>query len=129
MSQYVITGLSAKRDELVRIRDEAQEKIVQIESVLELFDPGKVNRSKPPRSAGARFILEVIRTAERPPTSREITERVLAHNSLPLTPENLHRFRGRVDNILYKQRLRGVVTNDVEIEGEQGRGWRAAIAT
>ena len=32
-----------------------------------------------------------------------------------------------VENILYKQKLRGVITNDVEIEGEQGRGWRAAV--
>jgi hypothetical protein len=130
MSDLVISGLAKKRDEFVQtiarkrheIRD-AKAAIEKIDAVLEMFDPAAQKRSETLRSGLTRTILETLRAAPTPMTSREIAAAVAERRG---EPERARAYLSRTENVLYKQRLRGVL-EQVDV-GKRAKGWRVASA-
>jgi hypothetical protein len=132
MNSYVLSGLADKRGELTRSIEtkreeieEAKQAIQHIEAVLELMDPAAVKRSTPPRSGLTRAVLEAVRTSETPLTSRGLAQKIALARGEADALAGGRRFISRVETVLYKQRLRGVL-EQVDV-GKQAMGWCVAM--
>lgn len=135
MTNYMVTGLIAKRaalaGEIERTQD-ALAKLVQdlghIDATLRIIAPDlaveaiKPKAFRPPadwskRGQMTRMVLDILRTARQPMTTREIAERMVVERGIAATPETLNSMGRRVACALRRQRELG---HAVSTEGEAG---------
>ncbi|MGY4395828.1 hypothetical protein ACVWZA_000989 [Sphingomonas sp. UYAg733] len=135
MTDYMVTDLVAKRAALAGEIERAQEtlaKLVQdlghIDATLRIIAPDlavetiKPKAFRPPadwskRGQMTRMVLDILRTARQPMTTREIAERMVVERGIAATPDTLNSMGRRVAYALREQRKRGVATST---EGEAG---------
>ncbi|MES2057071.1 MAG: hypothetical protein V4564_14140 [Pseudomonadota bacterium] len=135
MTDYMVTGLVAKRaalaGEIERTQD-ALAKLVQdlahIDATLRIVAPDmaveaiKPKAFRPPadwskRGQMTRMVLDILRTARQPMTTREIGERMIVERGLAATPDTLNSMGRRVACALRRQRELGFAAST---EGEAG---------
>jgi hypothetical protein len=135
MTDYMITGLVAKRAALAGEIERAQEalgKLVQdlghIDATLRIVAPDmaveaiKPKAFQPPadwskRGEMTRMVLNILRTARQPMTTREIAERMVVERGIAATPDTLNSMGRRVACALRRQRELGFARS---AEGEAG---------
>lgn len=104
---HVVSGLTAKRSELAGLLEHHQNEIQRlsadlghIDATLKLFDPKidlRTIRTKNYQDRSGRFrpgeahraILDTLRVAGQPLSSREMTERIIAARGLAMTQERI----------------------------------------
>lgn len=138
---HVISALVDKRSELAGLIRHYQEEINRltgdlqhVDATIKLFKPdfdlrtipAKAHRERnqyfKPGELG-RLILDILRTAQEPMTSRQIACAVLDAKSLEQNTKNVERFQTRALDTLRKQVASGVVVNEVF---DDVRVWRVA---
>ena len=132
-----VSGLQAKRAELVKYRDrlEAEHRKVTVdidhlEASIALFDPkaapntlqAYVTRHRARKGTVKRFVMELLRNADRPLSSEEITDAWVADRGLRTDTDTLIVIRKRIGAALISMRNAGITAN----EGSVGKlkGWR-----
>lgn len=138
---HVISALVDKRSELAGLIQHYQQEINRIsgdlghiDAAIKLFNPeydlrtisAKAHRERnqyfKPGELG-RLILDILRNASEPMTSRQIACSVLDAKSLEQNTKNVERFQIRALDTLRKQAASGVVVNEVF---DDVRVWRVA---
>lgn len=104
-----ISGLSAKRDELVKLRTRYQAEITKLtvdidhlEAAIRLFEtetprlPAHMTAHRAKKGTVKRFVLEALRTSTEPLTSRQIADMWLADRGLEANHETYLVIRKRI---------------------------------
>jgi hypothetical protein len=127
-----VSGLNAKRDELIRYREALDAEIRKVtvdidhlEAALKLFDPETtpnaikryVVRHRARKGSVKAFILDQLREADTPLSTAEITDRWLAARQLRTDTDTKIIIRKRIGAGLISLRARGIVRNEGEIDG------------
>jgi hypothetical protein len=134
-----VSGLHAKRDELVRYRKRLQVEIRKIttdidhlEAAARLFEDGvsytgiqgHTVRHRARKGTVKRFILAMLRDAQAPLTSAQITEARLVDRGLRPGDDTRIVIRRRIGASLISLRAAGITVNDGMVDGF--KGWRVA---
>lgn len=131
-----VAGLNAKRKELVKLRAELEREVRKItcdldhlDAAIALFDPANTpaavkryavkHRAK--KGQLKRFVLEFLRAAEGPVTSRDITEAWIADRGLRADEATFVILRKRVGACLIALRAAGGIVSLTTDSG--GRAW------
>jgi len=135
MTDYMITGLVKKRANLAGEIDRTQETLAQlvqdlahVDATLRIVAPDmaveaiKPKAFRPPadwskRGQMTRMVLDILRTARGPMTTREIAERMIVERGITATTQALNSMTKRVACALRHQRDLGNATSS---EGEAG---------
>ena len=130
-----VSGLEAKRDELIRYRQalEAEARKVtcdidHLEAAIRLFDPNTtpnairryIVQHRAKKGSVKAFLLDQLRESDRPLTSAELTDRWLAARGLRVSDEVRVVMRKRIGAGLIASRRMGVVRNEGERDGLKG---------
>lgn len=130
-----VSGLNAKRDELIRYRDllEAEVRKVtsdidHLEAAISLFDPkttpneirAYVVKHRARKGTVKRFILGLLRESHRPMTSSEITALWVSERGLRTDTDTLIVIRKRIGAALIALRRAGLAKNDGVFGGLKG---------
>lgn len=121
-----VSGLTAKRDELIKLRNhlEAEARKVtcdidHLDAVIALFDPANTpeavqrytTKHKAQKGQVKRFVLSYLRGAAEPATSRQITEAWIADRGLRADEATYVILRKRLGACLTVLRADGLATN------------------
>lgn len=132
-----LAGLVAKRDELVRYRDqlEADIKAVTVDidhldAAIRIFDPDDSPTARrryaamhrAPKGQSTRFVLAQLRTASEPLTSRQLAEAWCRERGLVAKESTVSMLRKRIGATLLALHNKGLVRQDGFSEGLIG--WR-----
>ncbi len=135
MTNYMVEGLAKKRAEVAGELERAQEllgklakDLEHIDATLRIIAPDlaietiKPKAFRPPadwskRGQMTRMVLDILRTARQPMTTREIAERMVVERGIAATPDTLNSMGRRVACALRRQRELGHATST---EGEAG---------
>jgi hypothetical protein len=130
-----VSGLEAKRDELIRYRTALENEALKVtcdidhlEAAIALFDPNAtpnaikryVVRHRAKKGSVKAFLLDTLREADRPMNSAQLTDLWLAKRGLRVSADVLVVMRKRIGAALITSRARGVVRNEGEIDGLKG---------
>ncbi|WP_200887510.1 hypothetical protein [Sphingomonas sp. ERG5] len=131
----MVEGLAKKRAEVAGELERAQEllgklakDLEHIDATLRIIAPDlaietiKPKAFRPPadwskRGQMTRMVLDILRTARQPMTTREIAERMVVERGIAATPDTLNSMGRRVACALRRQRELGHATST---EGEAG---------
>jgi hypothetical protein len=135
-----VSGLNAKRDELIRYRQSLEAEIRKVtcdidhvEAAIRLFQPDSalmafkayIVQHRAKKGTVKRFILGMIREAQGPLTTLQITEAWIAARGLQCDEQTRIVIRKRIGAALISLRNAGTLTNDGK--GEDGyRAWVVA---
>lgn len=134
-----LSGLVAKRDELVKYRDqlEADIKAVTVdidhlEAAIRIFDPEDTPQARrryaalhrAPKGQSTRFVLARLREASGPLTSRQLADMWCADRGLNAKPSTVSMLRKRIGATLKALHHKGVARQDGHVDGLIG--WRLA---
>ena len=124
-SDPVAAGIAKKRRELLTLRAELESQIKAIDKSIALlgqaimvFDPSTrlhldAHGLKPKRFPHTRrFVLDIMREADKPLTAREIGEAWVRHERMDLNAANLRVIVGRVRSCLQNLRVQGLAERD-----------------
>jgi hypothetical protein len=132
-----VSGLIAKRAELVRLRADLERElravtcdIDHLDGAIRLFDPDQTpaarkryaTKHRAKKGQMTRFVLQALRVAQEPITSRQIAEAWVQDRGLNADDGTLVIIRKRVGAALISLRTKGLV-QDVGHVGEH-KGWR-----
>lgn len=136
-----LAGIIAKRDELVKYRDQLEADIRAVtvdidhlEAAIRIFDPEDTPTARrryaamhrAPKGQSTRFVLAKLREADRPMTSRELAELWCQDRGLNAKPSTVAMLRKRIGATLKALHHKGVVTQDGYVGG--WIGWRLAAS-
>jgi hypothetical protein len=134
-----VSGLNAKRDELIRYRQALHKEVRKvtcdidhIEAAIRLFDPDNAPaafkrytvRHRARKGSVRRFILGMLREAQAPLTSAQITQAWLTERGLRTDDDTRVVVRKRIGAALIALRRQGVARNEGFVGGL--KGWRVA---
>lgn len=134
-----LSGLVAKRAELVRYRDQLEADIRAVtvdidhlEAAIRIFDPEDTPEARKryaalhraPKGQSTRFILRALREASGPLTSRALADMWCADRGLTAKASTVSMLRKRLGATLLALRHKGLVRQDGHVEGLIG--WRLA---
>jgi hypothetical protein len=134
-----VSGLNAKRDQLIAYRKRLQADIKKVtididhlEAAIALFDPSQtpaatkryLTRHRAKKGSVKTFILSKLRDAPRPMTSAQITDLWLAERGLRADDATRVVIRKRIGAALISARAAGTVRNEGVFEGH--KGWTVA---
>lgn len=143
MTDYMVEGLIKRRAKIAGEMIAAQEHMAQLAADLETLDAAlrvvaperdiqaiAPKMVKPPddwskRGEMSRQVFAIMRTANKPLTSREIAAQMVVNKGLAATPKLLNLMTRRVSCCLRDRREQGLVEN-VETRGGQWLEWRLA---
>lgn len=143
MTDYMVEGLVKKRAELAGEMLRTQERLAQYARDLETLDnalklvapdldiPAIAPKMvKPPedwskRGEMSRQVFGILRTSQKPMTSREIAAEMIVQRGLAATPKLLNLMTRRVSSCLRDKRDRGLAEN-APTRGGQYLEWRLA---
>lgn len=141
MTDYVVEGLMKRRAALAGEMLAAQERMAQLARDLETLDSAlklvaphldiqaiAPKMVKPPddwskRGEMSRQVFAIMRTANKPLTSREIAGQMIVNRGLAATPKLLNLMTRRVSSCLRDKREQGLVEN-CEVRGGQYLEWQ-----
>lgn len=130
-----VSGLNAKRAELVRYRKDLQAEIRKVtcdidhlEAAIRLFDPANtpsavrryVVRHRAKKGTVKAFVLDTLRKAPAPLTSLQITDLWLEARQLRTDDETRVTIRKRIGAGLISLRAKGLVRNEGWFGGHKG---------
>lgn len=130
-----VSGLNAKREELVRLRKTLQAEIRKItcdidhlEACIRLFDPANTPeaikaytvRHRAKKGTLKRFILGTLREAPAPLTSMQITDAWLEDRGLRTDDSTRVVIRKRIGASLISLRAAGTLRNEGYFDGHKG---------
>lgn len=109
--------LIAAAADMARRADVIRRNLLEVEADLQsmvLFVPPVVRRA--PTAVSSRAILDLLQTAETPPTTREVMAWLMERKGLPLPsdPQQLRRVQNRVWIALNRLAKRGIVKSEAE---------------
>lgn len=143
MTDYMVEGLVKKRAELAGEMLRTQERLAQYARDLETLDnalklvapdldiPAIAPKMvKPPedwskRGEMSRQVFGILRTSQKPMTSREMAAEMIVQRGLAATPKLLNLMTRRVSSCLRDKRDRGLAEN-APTRGGQYLEWRLA---
>ena len=120
-----VAGLTAKRDELIKLRKGLEVEIKKLtcdidhlDAVIGLFDPAQTPRSiqryvtkhRAKKGSVTPFVVKFLRQAKAPVTSRDITEAWIAARGLRTDDATFVIIRKRIGACLTKLRVQGHIT-------------------
>jgi hypothetical protein len=127
----IAIGIAKKRQELMNLRRDLEKQIKAIDKsiallgqAVQVFDPSTrlhlaAHSLKPKRLIKTRrFMLDVLREAEKPMTVREIAEAWMASMKVETTETNARQYRGRISSCLQNCRVQGVVEKLPQPDGD-----------
>lgn len=132
-----LSGIIAKRDELVRYRDQLEADIRaltvdidHLEAAIRIFDPEDTPAARrryaalhrAPKGQSTRFVLRALREASGPLTSRALADRWCADRGLTAKASTVSMLRKRLGATLKALHNKGLVRQDGHAEGLIG--WR-----
>jgi hypothetical protein len=135
-----VSGLEAKRAELVKYRTALEAEIVKVtcdidhlEAAIRLFDPTTtpnaikryVVRHRAKKGSVKAFILDTLREADAPMTAAQLTDLWLAKRGLRVDEATRIVMRKRIGAGLIASRARGVVRNE-GVGADGYKGWVVA---
>lgn len=141
MTDYMVEGLIKRRAAIAGEMQAAQSRMAQLAADLETLDnalklvapdldiPAIAPKMvKPPedwskRGEMSRQVFAIMRTANKPLTSREIAAQMVVNRGLAATPRLLNLMTRRVATCLRDRRDQGLVEN-IETRGGQWLEWR-----
>ncbi len=133
-----VSGLNAKRDELVKYRSSLEAEIRKvtcdidhIEAAIRLFNPDSVLvafeayivRHRAKKGTVTRFIMNMLREATAPITAAQITDAWIADRALQCDDQTRVVIRKRIGASLIRMRAEGIVRN----EGKGPDGYKAWV--
>lgn len=136
-----VAGLNAKLAELVRYRKALEAEVRKVtcdidhlEAAIRLFDPETTSaaikryvvKHRAKKGALKRFVLNALREAGRPLTSRDITEAWIADRGLRTDEATFTVLRKRVGACLITARKAGLVVDAPGPAEGDGKGWAVA---
>ena len=134
-----VSGLVAKRDELIRLRKKLDEEyravgldIDHLEAAIRVFDPANTPEARKryaalhraPKGQSRRFVLQCLREAKEPLTSRRIAELWSAHRRLDAKESTMSMLRKRIGATLLVAHHHGLVRQNGFVDGLIG--WELA---
>lgn len=134
-----LAGIIAKRDELVKYRDQLEADIRAVtvdldhlDAAIRIFDPEDTPTARrryaamhrAPKGQSTRFVLARLREADRPMTSRELAEMWCQDRGLNAKASTVSVLRKRIGATLKTLHNKGVVRQDGHVGG--WIGWRLA---
>jgi hypothetical protein len=134
-----LAGLVAKRDELVKLRDQLEADIRaitcdldHIEAVIRIFDPEDTPEARrryaalhrAPKGQSTRFVLRRLREASEPLTSRSLADDWCAERGLDAKASTVSMIRKRIGATLKALHHKGLVRQEGHVGGHIG--WRIA---
>ena len=130
-----VSGLNAKRDELVKYRASLEAEIRKvtcdidhIEAAVRLFNPDTaivafkayIVQHRAKKGTVKRFIMNMLREAPTPLTSAQITDAWIADRGLRCDDQTKVVIRKRIGAALNSLRAAGTLRNEGEFEGYKG---------
>lgn len=127
-----VAGLIAKRDELHKLRKALESEIHKLtcdidhlDAAISLFDASQtpraitryVTKHRAKKGTVGKFVLDYLRTATGPVTSRQITEAWIAKRGLNADEPTFVIIRKRIGACLTKFRVQGVIVS-AGVEGD-----------
>lgn len=137
-----VAGLIAKRDELRKLRKTLEAEIRKLtcdidhlDAAIALFDPEQtpraitryVTKHRAKKGRLKQFVLDQLRTAKGPLTSRDITEAWIADRGLKADEATFVILRKRTGAVLTKLRAENVTEKFAEVDGYAG--WRINLSS
>ncbi|MFN3858821.1 MAG: hypothetical protein ACK4RV_13845 [Caulobacter sp.] len=134
-----LSGLKAKLAELIRYRDQLESDIRAVtvdidhlEAAVRIFDPDDTPEARKryaamhraPKGQSTRFVLDKLRKAKAPLTSRDLADMWCQDRGLVAKDSTLSTLRKRIGATLKALHHKGLVTQDGHVEGRIG--WRLA---
>lgn len=134
-SPNTLSGLVAKRNELVRYRDQLEADIRAVtvdidhlEAAIRIFDPEDTPTARrryaalhtAPKGQSTRFVLKALREASGPLTSRDLADMWCRERGLNAKDSTLSMMRKRIGATLKALHHKGAVRQDGHIEGRIG---------
>lgn len=135
-----LSGLKAKLDELVKYRDQLESDlravvvdIDHLQAAVRIFDPEDTPEARKryaamhraPKGQSTRFVLDQLRTATGPLTSRDLADLWCQDRGLVAKESTVSLLRKRIGATLKALHNKGMVRQDGYIEGRIG--WRRAM--
>ncbi len=132
-----LSGLVAKRDELVKYRDQLEADIRAVtvdidhlEAAIRIFDPEDTPEARrryaalhrAPKGQSSRFVLERLREAPGPLTSRQLADLWCQDRGLTAKDSTVSMLRKRIGATLKALEGKGLVVQSSHVEGLIG--WR-----
>jgi hypothetical protein len=136
-----LSGLVAKRNELVRYRDQLEADIRAVtvdidhlEAAIRIFDPEDTPAARrryaalhrAPKGQSTRFVLKALREASSPLTSRDLADMWCRERGLNAKDSTLSMMRKRIGATLKALHHKGAVRQEGHVEGRIG--WRMNLA-
>jgi hypothetical protein len=130
-----VAGLVEKRDELIRLRKKLDEEyravgldIDHLEAAIRVFDPENTPEARQryaalhraPKGQSRRFVLQCLREAEEPITSRRLAEMWCEHRGLVAKDSTMSMLRKRVGATLTVAHNAGSVRQNGFVDGMIG---------
>jgi len=130
-----LSGLVAKRNELVRYRDQLEADIRAVtvdidhlEAAIRIFDPEDTPAARrryaalhrAPKGQSTRFVLKALREASSPLTSRDLADMWCRERGLSAKDSTLSMMRKRIGATLKALHHKGAVGQEGHIEGRIG---------
>jgi hypothetical protein len=134
-----VSGLVAKRAELVKLRDQLEADmraitvdIDHLEAAIRIFDPEDSPEARKryaalhraPKGQSTRFVLRKLREASGPLTSRQLADMWCAARGLTAKDSTVSMLRKRIGATLKALHNKGAVRQDGHVDGLIG--WRVA---
>jgi hypothetical protein len=132
-----LSGLVAKRNELVRYRDQLETDIRaltvdidHLEAAIRIFDPEDTPAARKryaalhraPKGQSTRFVLRALREASGPLTSRDLADMWCQERGLTAKDSTVSMLRKRIGATLKALEHKGAVRQEGHVEGRIG--WR-----
>ena len=132
-----VSGLMAKRDELLKLRDQLESDIRAVtvdidhlEAAIRIFDPEDTPAARrryaalhrAPKGQSTRFVLAKLREASDSLTSRQLADMWCSDRGLNARPSTVSMLRKRIGATLTALQAKGHVRQDGHVDGLIG--WR-----
>lgn len=130
-----LSGLVAKRNELVRYRDQLEADIRaltvdidHLEAAIRIFDPEDTPEARKryaalhraPKGQSTRFVLRALREASGPLTSRDLADMWCQERGLTVKDSTVSMLRKRIGATLKALEHKGAVRQEGHVEGRIG---------
>jgi hypothetical protein len=124
---HVVSGLVAKRSELVGQIEKLQDEIAGIRALMDCID-GSIRGKRTNKTNGylkhgeaQRFALDTLRSAGKPISSRDIVNEIIKRKNITIKQDTVHTIQKLVLGSLHNLEKRGIVKSAKNEDGSRSQ--------